>query len=108
MVVDVIYYIWDNMGVNNQKERKMAFTFHTDAGHGWLEVSISDCLANGLTPDDFSRFSYRSGDTLFLEEDCDARVFDKAYQKTQGRMLETTLRHSKTRDSNIRNMEHIT
>ena len=95
------------MGVNNQMDLKMTFNYHMDAGHGWLEVSLSECLANGLTPKDFSRFSYRSGDTLFLEEDMDARIFDKAYQKTQGQKLETTLRYSKTRDSNIRDMEPI-
>ena len=85
----------------------MAFTFHTDGGHGWLEVSVSDCLANGLTPKDFSRLSYRSEETLFLEEDCDLPLFAKAYQKLQGRRLETTLQHSETRDSNIRNMDPI-
>jgi hypothetical protein len=95
------------MEVNNQMDLKMTFNYHTDAGHGWLEVSLSECLANGLTPEDFSRFSYRSGDALFLEEDCDACVFDKAYQKTQGLKLETTLRHSKTTFSNIRDMEPI-
>ena len=95
------------MEVNNQMDLKMTFNYHTDAGHGWLEVSLSECLANGLTPDDFSRFSYRSGDTLFLEEDMDARIFDKAFQKTQGQKLKTTLRYSKTTLSNIRDMEPI-
>ena len=85
----------------------MPFNYHTDASHGWLEVSLSECLANGLTPEDFSRFSYRSGDMLFLEEDMDARIFDKAFQKTQGQKLKTTLRYSKTTLSNIRDMEPI-
>lgn len=62
----------------------MTFTFHTDPGHGWLEVSIPDLMSVGLTPDDFTRYSYRSGDYVFLEEDCDAAVFVNAYTQING------------------------
>ena len=51
---------------------KTVFTFHTDPGHGWLEVSVSAAESVGLTPADFSPYSFRKYNTLFLEEDCDA------------------------------------
>ncbi len=58
----------------------MPYTFHTDPGHGWLEVPIKDCARIGLSLDNFSKHSYRDGNTLFLEEDCDMAVFIKAYE----------------------------
>jgi|TARA_R110000744_G_scaffold104014_1_gene199238 hypothetical protein len=51
------------------------YTHHHDKAHGWLEVPVSDCFEIGLEPDDFSAFSYRDGDTLYLEEDCDMPKF---------------------------------
>lgn len=63
----------------------MAFNYHSDAAHGWLEVSKDDVLSVGLTSNDFSRFSYYDGaGALFLEEDCDMPLFCKAYRKTHG------------------------
>ena len=47
-----------------------SFTFHSDNGHGWLEVSQADLNRAGLTRLDFSGYSYVDGDTLYLEEDC--------------------------------------
>lgn len=46
------------------------FTFHSDPGHGWLEVprSLLDIL--GIAGD-VSRYSYTDGPHAFLEEDCD-------------------------------------
>ena len=44
---------------------------HTDAGHGWLEVPFSEVLRAGIASA-VSRCSYVKGDTVFLEEDCDA------------------------------------
>jgi hypothetical protein len=53
------------------------FTFHTDDGHGWLEVSGTQLVTLGLSPRDFTRYSYRSrdGSRFYLEEDCDAELF---------------------------------
>ena len=62
------------------------FTKHSDPGHGWLEVSPSDLKAVGLTIENISGYSYknRRGNRLFLEEDCDASVFFKAYKDKHG------------------------
>lgn len=51
--------------------------FHSDPGHGWLEVSLAQLTEVGLEPGDISGHSYRSaeGATFYLEEDCDAGLF---------------------------------
>jgi len=55
------------------------YTFHHDAGHGWLEVPYQDMLNVGVTIEDISRFSYATvinyRPTVFLEEDLDVAVF---------------------------------
>lgn len=53
------------------------YTFHADPGHAWLEVPMTEILALGID-DQISRYSYRKGDTAYLEEDCDASVFLRA------------------------------
>ena len=50
------------------------YNFHTDAGHGWLEVSREE-LAMLHIDDAISAYSYQAGDKVYLEEDCDAALF---------------------------------
>ena len=62
------------------------YTFHADAGHGWLEVPRSDIQAldiDGL----ISVASYQKGSRVFLEEDRDALLFHHALGKALGRDL---------------------
>jgi hypothetical protein len=66
----------------------MTFTFHTDAGHGWIEVSLHDMRASGLEPKDFTRYSYRQRNVFYLEEDCDAAKFIAAWQEKTGQHAE--------------------
>jgi hypothetical protein len=61
------------------------FTFHTDASHGWLEVDWRDLKDLSLNPSDFSRYSYRRGNTFYLEEDCDASKFIAHWEVKHGR-----------------------
>lgn len=67
------------------------FVFHTDPGHGWLEVSIHDLALVGLHEGCFSHYSYKSrdGNTLYLEEDCDAPKFRDHWTATFGRFNAT-------------------
>ena len=58
----------------------MKLTYITDPGHGWLLVTIDQVEQVGLSACDFSGCSYRRGDVLALEEDCDMGVFLEAYQ----------------------------
>ena len=60
------------------------FTFHTDAGHGWLEVTTRQLKEVGLTPGDFSAYSYQRRDVLYLEEDVDASVFLRTWEAHKG------------------------
>jgi len=61
-----------------------SFTFYSDPGHGWLEVSESDLASVGLNRTDFSAYSYRNGELLYLEEDRDASLFLKAFSDKYG------------------------
>lgn len=55
--------------------RTLTPTFHEDSGHGWLAVH-EDLLARfGLSQADFTQYSYRYQEHVFLEEDCDAPSF---------------------------------
>ena len=60
------------------------YTYHTDPGHGWLEVPYSDVLNAGLSLNDFKDFSYARVDNyvskLYLEEDCNMPLFLKALE----------------------------
>jgi hypothetical protein len=60
------------------------FTYHSDPGHGWLEVPIQTLLSVGLAPSDFSAYSYQHRDKVYLEEDCDAAVFIRTYEQHVG------------------------
>lgn len=64
------------------KNQSDILKFYEDAGHGWLEVSISLCRELELK---ISGYSYCKGEFLYLEEDCDAPAFIKAWEATTGR-----------------------
>lgn len=55
----------------------MEYTFHSDAGHGWLEVRKRELEDLGIA-DKVSSYSYVRGDKVYLEEDCDASLFINA------------------------------
>jgi hypothetical protein len=59
-------------------------TFHSDPGHGWLEVSDRDLADLHATPKYFSGYSYRKGNRYFLEEDCDAPKFIALFKAKYG------------------------
>ena len=63
-----------------------SFTFHTDPGHGWLEVPYAALADVGLGCSCFSQYSYYSErlQAVFLEEDCDAPKFFAAYSRHNG------------------------
>lgn len=81
------------------------FTFWTDPGHGWLEVRVAEAAIVGLKPSDFSECSYRTGQRLFLEEDCDAPLFINAW-KNSGRTI-TIVEENDNDESFVRGLSHI-
>jgi hypothetical protein len=60
---------------------KLEFVFHSDAGHGWLEVPIQMLMKFGIA-DKVSSYSYMRGDLAYLEEDCDAGLLLKALDES--------------------------
>jgi hypothetical protein len=54
--------------------KEKTYVFHTDPGHGWLAVKRKELIALGII-DKISHCSYQKGDTVYLEEDCDASLF---------------------------------
>jgi hypothetical protein len=57
--------------------RKLPHTFHTDPGHGWLEVEHQDLIILDIIGS-ISGFSYRDGEKVYLEEDQDATTYINA------------------------------
>jgi hypothetical protein len=55
----------------------MKKVFHSDNGHGWLAVKLSELKMLGIE-NKISSYSYVKGKTAYLEEDCDASAFIRA------------------------------
>ncbi len=91
--------------------KEAAYTFHTDPGHGWLEVTMAQIVDVGLEPSQFSPYSYyqRWGgqDTFYLEEDQDAAVFVGAYLNKHGERPNIHGAVHRNTDHQIRRMERI-
>lgn len=68
------------------------FTFHTDPGHGWLEVP-QRLLGELEINNKVSTYSYQRGMTVYLEEDCDAILFVGAFEKKYGRPPKTVTKY---------------
>lgn len=58
------------------------YKFYADGGHGWLAVPIDIVRSMGIK---VTGYSYRNGNTLYLEEDHDATTFHYAFKKLTGR-----------------------
>jgi hypothetical protein len=52
----------------------MKITYHNDSGHGWYSVKRSKLESMGVL-NKVSGFSYQKGETVYLEENCDAGLF---------------------------------
>lgn len=81
------------------------FDFHYDAGHGWLKVHVYDARDVGLDVEDFTAYSYKQGDHLYLEEDCDAGRFLLAWEKALRKFDINSIDDGY--NSPIRSYEHI-
>ena len=59
------------------------YEFHSDAGHAWLAVPLHHIEELDIV-DKISSFSYLNDGIAYLEEDCDAPLFFKAYKSMYG------------------------
>lgn len=66
-----------------QTEVKTTFKMYIDPGHGWLAVKKS-ILQDLKILHRISSYSYIKGDTIYLEEDCDATCFVQSYEEKYG------------------------
>jgi hypothetical protein len=82
------------------------FHFYADPGHGWLAITADDLEAVNLSADYFSKYSYSDGETLYLEEDCDACLFLAAYEAFTGRAPKI-IEHVENGNSRIRSYRHL-
>jgi len=83
----------------------MRFNFFYDAGHGWLQVPMPIAADVGMYEGDFTAYSYVEGDVLYLEEDCDALTFVRAWEAKHGTILTNAIDHGDW--SAIRNMARV-
>lgn len=60
------------------------YVFHSDPGHGWLEVPRAELKSLGIHKT-ISTCSYQRGSMVYLEEDCDASKFIQAYRAKYGK-----------------------
>ena len=81
----------------------MKLTYFTDPGHGWVKVPRK-LLERLSIADQISRYSYSRGDSVYLEEDCDASLFFNAYKDKYGVDPKHDYRHTNNR-SPIRNYD---
>jgi hypothetical protein len=83
----------------------MEKVYHSDPGHGWLAVKLSDLEMLGIKTK-ISSYSYVKGKTAYLEEDCDMSEFIKA---AQARGIEVKIKQGAQRDrSPIRSFRSYT
>ena len=86
---------------------KKTFLYHTDPGHGWMQVDFSELYALGLA-ESISRYSYQDSEgNCYLEEDCDMTKFMEAYKAKYGGYPELTEVYHKE-DCRIRRMKRYT
>ena len=57
----------------------MDYVFHSDSGHGWLQVGMDEIRMLKLR-NVISNYSYKIGNKVYLEEDCDASLFINAME----------------------------
>ncbi len=59
------------------------YKYYIDPGHGWLCVTMQDLKDLGIEKK-ISKYSYRTGIAVFLEEDVDMPLFVAAYKNRMG------------------------
>jgi predicted acyltransferase (DUF342 family) len=72
----------------------MEKVYHSDPGHGWLAVKLSDLKMLGIESK-ITSFSYVKGKTVYLEEDCDMSTFIHAATE---KGIEVKVKQSSQRD----------
>ena len=85
---------------------KEKFDVYFDPGHGWVKVPMTMLKELGIE-NRISPYSYRRGENAYLEEDCDASIFMKAYAEKYGHEIRIVY-HNTDRLSRIRSYPRFT
>lgn len=65
------------MAKTQAAKKEKIYIFHSDPGHGWLAVKEKELIELNIAHK-ISSCSYHKGNTVYLEEDCDAGIFIEA------------------------------
>ncbi len=77
--------------------------WYSDPAHSWLKIKYSELEKLGIQCE-ISSFSYRNGDDVYLEEDCDAPKYINAMNKV-GKALYFKTGSDSNRSSRVRNYD---
>ena len=86
--------------------KTQSLTFHTDPGHGWLEVTRAQLDALNITAQ-ITPYSYQHRDRVYLEEDIDAGLYMETARAAGYRLTLDSNNHSNDY-SPIRNFPRFT
>ena len=84
---------------------KKQYAVYNDPGHGWMAVKRQELEELGIL-NQISSYSYQRGQTVYLEEDCDASLFIQT-KKARGEELQIKDQHT-DHNSPIRSYESFT
>lgn len=77
--------------------------WYSDPAHSWLKVKYAELVELGIH-EEISSYSYRNGDDVYLEEDCDALKYINAVNKDGGAVY-FRLGHDALRESPVRKFD---
>lgn len=77
----------------------ITLNYFTDPGHGWIEVPVQMLKDLGIV-NKITTYSYRKGNTAFLEEDCDSSLLIQ--ELTKNNITYTLNQKHTNNDSKIR------
>jgi hypothetical protein len=94
---------WQTINSEREVQSMKTINRYSDPGHGWAKVKLSELIKLGIHTR-ISGYSYRRGDYVYLEEDCDLSLY-LATLKAAG--IEFTFKEhvARTRSSKIRSYE---
>lgn len=87
---------------NMDTTKELVYNYYSDPGHGWLHVKYDELVELGIT-DKISAYSYRRGNDVYLEEDCDMATFMNAME-AKGITIKLGYINERERDSFIRGL----
>lgn len=89
--------------------KRTTFYIYSDPGHSWVKVPklILDVYLGANWRKLFTPFSYERGQHVYLEEDCDARTFDRRIRDAGITPIYKEGSCASTRLSRIRNYQPI-